>query len=75
MSGARKASGKRAKAGGDGKGSSVAVKVSAILGVVWGGLFAYEGFAGVLLPGELFLLAVPGRAGLQRTAIGHAYRL
>ena len=36
------------------------MKVSAILGVVWGGLFAYEGFAGVLLPGQLFLLAALG---------------
>ena len=36
------------------------MKVSAILGVVWGGRFAYEGFAGVLLPGQLFLLAALG---------------
>ena len=30
------------------------------LGVVWGGPFAYEGFAGVLLPGQRFLLAALG---------------
>ena len=60
MSRVRKASGKRAKGGGPGKGPSVTGRVSAILGVVWGGLFAYEGFAGVLLPGQLFLPAALG---------------
>ncbi len=40
--------------------AGVTVKVSAILAVVRGGLFAYEGFAGLLVPGQLFLLAALG---------------
>ncbi len=60
MSSTRGPPGNHRGAGVPAKMPSVTVKVSAILAVVWGGLFAYEGFAGVLLPGQLFVLAALG---------------
>ncbi len=60
MDAERATSGGSAVGSGSTKTPSVTVKVSAILAVVWGGLFAYEGFAGLLVPGQLFLLAALG---------------
>jgi len=38
----------------------VTVKISGILGVIWGGLFRYEGFAYLILPEHLYILVLVG---------------